>query len=68
LEVCDRILSQHSKNAQFQALRLKVEQAQRQELSAYIAEVAELSTVNPIWIAALAFWKKLANGIPTKRN
>ncbi|HEY3454736.1 MAG TPA: protein kinase [Bryobacteraceae bacterium] len=39
LEVCDRILSQHSKNAQFQALRLKVEQAQRQELSAYIAEV-----------------------------
>jgi len=47
LEVCDGMLAQYPKNAQFQALRLKVEQAQRQELSAYIAEVGKAVDTEP---------------------
>ncbi len=39
LHVCDGILARYPRNPQFQALRLKVEHAQRQELSAFIAEV-----------------------------
>jgi serine/threonine-protein kinase len=39
LQVCDGILARYPRNPQFQALRLKVEHSQRQELSAFIAEV-----------------------------
>ncbi len=39
LGICDGILHRYPQNPQFQALRLKAEHSQRQELSAYIAEV-----------------------------
>ena len=47
LGICDGILFRYPRNAQFQALRLKVEHAQRQELSAYIAEVGRAVDSEP---------------------
>ena len=39
LEICDAMLATYPNSAQFQALKLKVEQSERQELSAYIAGI-----------------------------
>ncbi len=41
LQVCDRILSKYPANAQFKALRIKIQDAQGLFLSAYIAEVGK---------------------------
>jgi serine/threonine-protein kinase len=45
--VCDGILGRYPQNPQFQALRLKIEHASRQELSAYIAEVGRAVDTEP---------------------
>ena len=45
--MCDGILFRYPQNPQFQALRLKVEHSQRQELSAYIAEVGRAVDTEP---------------------
>jgi serine/threonine-protein kinase len=47
LQTCDEILARYPQNPQFQALRLKVEHSQRQELSAYIAEVGRAVDTEP---------------------
>jgi serine/threonine-protein kinase len=47
LQVCDGILARYPRNPQFQALRLKVEHSQRQELSAFIAEVGRAVDSEP---------------------
>jgi len=47
LGICDGILYRYPQNPQFQALRLKIEHAQRQELSAYIAEVGRAVDTEP---------------------
>jgi serine/threonine-protein kinase len=47
LQVCDGILARYPKKPQFQALRLKVEHAERQELSAYIDEVLRAVDAEP---------------------
>ncbi len=47
LHVCDRVLAKYPNNAQFKALRIKVEGAQRQELSSYIAEVGRAVDSEP---------------------
>jgi serine/threonine protein kinase len=47
LQVCDGILAKYPKKPQFQALRLKVEHAERQELSAYIDEVLRAVDAEP---------------------
>ncbi|MBV9294415.1 MAG: protein kinase, partial [Acidobacteriaceae bacterium] len=47
LEICNEMLARYPNIAQFQALKLKVEQAERQELSAYIAEVARSVDAEP---------------------
>ncbi|HEY7208979.1 MAG TPA: protein kinase [Bryobacteraceae bacterium] len=47
LEICNRMLAQYPGSAQFHALKLKVEQSERQELSAYIAEVGRSVDAEP---------------------
>lgn len=47
LGICDGILFKYPQHAQFQALRLKIEHSQRQELSAYIAEVGRAVETEP---------------------
>ncbi len=47
LEVCNGMLAQYPHSAQFQALKLKIEQAERQELSAYIAEIGKSTDSEP---------------------
>ncbi len=47
LGICDGILYRYPQNPQFQALRLKIEHSQRQELSAYIAEVGRAVDTEP---------------------
>ncbi len=47
LAICDNILTRYPHNPQFQALRLKVEHSQRQELSAYIAELGRAVDTEP---------------------
>ena len=47
LEVCDDMLGRYPNSAQFQALKLKVEQSARQELSAYIAEIGKETDAEP---------------------
>ena len=47
LGTCDGILFRYPQNPQFQALRLKIEHSQRQELSAYIAEVGRAVETEP---------------------
>ncbi len=47
IEICDGMLKQYPNSAQFQALKLKVEQAERQELSAYIADIGKASDAEP---------------------
>jgi serine/threonine-protein kinase len=47
LQLCDTILTRYPQNPQFQALRLKIEHSQRQELSAYIAEVGRAVETEP---------------------
>ncbi len=47
MQVCDGILARYPRNPQFQALRLKVEHSQRQELSAFIAEVGRAVDSEP---------------------
>ena len=41
LEICDGILARYPQDLKFQALRLRVDQSQRQQLSAYLAEVGQ---------------------------
>jgi serine/threonine protein kinase len=47
LQVSDRILAKYPGNAEFKALRIRIEDAQRQDLSAYIVEVSKAVESEP---------------------
>lgn len=47
LEVCNETLTSYPHNREFQGLKLQIEQAERQELSAYIASVGKAADEEP---------------------
>lgn len=47
LEICDENLTRHPNDAMFQALKLEISERQRQDLSAYIAEVGRRAEAEP---------------------
>ena len=66
LQVCDGILSRYPRNPQFQALRLKVEHSQRQELSAFIAEVGRAVDSEPNLDRRVGFLEEACKRYPNE--
>lgn len=68
LEVCSRVLGRYPANAQFKALRIKIQDAQGLFLSAYIAEVGRAVESEPSLDRRVGFSRRRANGFRTSSS